>query len=389
MNDKIEDMNNVPVLRFPEFSGAWVEKRLEDIFNEFKSGHTITSVNIFKKGLYPVFGGNGKRGYTNKYTHDGFYMLIGRQGALCGNINRVYGKVYISEHAIACAANNDSDTEWLAQRLDFFNLNRLSESSAQPGLSVNKLLRVKIIIPTQLEQKRIANFLMQVDKRIEKLEEKKAKLEEYKKGVIQKIFSQDIRFKDDDGKDYPAWEEKKLGDIGVFKSGTGFSEKEQGGQLGIPFYKVSDMNLYSNKILMNDANNNVSEEQIIKNKYKVIRKKSIIFAKVGAAIFLERKRIAVNFLIDNNMMAYIPNGNIMFYLYFFQSIRLSKFAQITALPSYNSSDISTIRVLVPFIIEQQMIANFLTLIDKQIEKITKQIEFSKNFKKGLLQKIFL
>ena len=66
------------------------------------------------------------------------FFIIGRQGALCGNINRSVGKAFFSEHAIACKANDENDTEWLAQRLDYYNLNRLSESSAQPGLSVSK-----------------------------------------------------------------------------------------------------------------------------------------------------------------------------------------------------------------------------------------------------------
>lgn len=133
MNDKLKN-KNVPQLRFPEFEGEWVEKRLEKLFSEFKSGQNITASQIKEKGKYPVYGGNGLRGYFDEYTHNGNYFLIGRQGALCGNINKSKGKAYFSEHAIACMANEENDTEWLAQRLDYYNLNRLSESSAQPGL---------------------------------------------------------------------------------------------------------------------------------------------------------------------------------------------------------------------------------------------------------------
>jgi len=85
----------IPELRFPEFDGEWEEKRLENLFSEFKSGFGITSKKISKSGNYPVYGGNGLRGYTNSFTHEGFYLLIGRQGALCGNVNRSYGKAYI------------------------------------------------------------------------------------------------------------------------------------------------------------------------------------------------------------------------------------------------------------------------------------------------------
>ena len=157
MSKKISQ--TAPKLRFSQFAGDWNEKRLEELFSEFKSGYNITSDNISDYGTYPVFGGNGIRGYVETFTHDGFYFLISRQGALCGNINRIDGKAYISEHAIACKANSTSDTEWLAQRLDYYSLNRLSESSAQPGLSVNKLLRFKLFVPSIAEQEKIASFL--------------------------------------------------------------------------------------------------------------------------------------------------------------------------------------------------------------------------------------
>jgi type I restriction enzyme, S subunit len=118
----------IPKLRFPGFDGEWEEKRLGTTTSTFKSGVNITSDRIRTAEKYPVYGGNGLRGYTDSFTHDGFYLLIGRQGALCGNINKIRGKVYVSEHAIAVNSNTTSDTEWLAQRLDYFNLNRLSES---------------------------------------------------------------------------------------------------------------------------------------------------------------------------------------------------------------------------------------------------------------------
>ncbi len=111
MNKKLN--KSVPELRFSEFEGNWQEKRLEKLFSDFKSGFGITSDDINEHGTYPVFGGNGLRGYTENFTHDGFYFLIGRQGALCGNINRTSGKAFISEHAVACRANDSSDTEWL------------------------------------------------------------------------------------------------------------------------------------------------------------------------------------------------------------------------------------------------------------------------------------
>lgn len=169
---------------FPE----WEEKRLGDICSTFKSGEGITADNILEEGDYAVFGGNGLRGYTDSFTHDGFYVLIGRQGALCGNINRVRGKSYISEHAIAVQCDKSSDTEWLAQLLTYMNLNRLSESSAQPGLAVNKLVQLKVSVPSLEEQSRIAGFLMALDAKVAGVAQAVAAAQRWKKGLLQQMF---------------------------------------------------------------------------------------------------------------------------------------------------------------------------------------------------------
>lgn len=179
-------------LRFKDDHGNdfpdWEVKRLVELCSTFKSGKGITSEQIQESGEYPVFGGNGLRGYTDTFTHDGVYLLIGRQGALCGNINRVSGKSYISEHAIAMAGNELANTEWLAQRLDHLNLNRLSESSAQPGLAVNKLERLKILTPSLPEQTKIANFLTALDRKIESVAQQITHTQTFKKGLLQQMF---------------------------------------------------------------------------------------------------------------------------------------------------------------------------------------------------------
>lgn len=166
----------------------WEEKQLGDLCSTFKSGLGITSEKISDSAEYPVYGGNGLRGYTNTYTHDDFFVLIGRQGALCGNINRSRGKAYISEHAIAVNANETSNTEWLAYKLDCMKLNRLSESSAQPGLSVNKLLQLRLVVPTKPEQTKIAAFLTAIDDKITHTQTQLDAVKLYKKGLLQQMF---------------------------------------------------------------------------------------------------------------------------------------------------------------------------------------------------------
>lgn len=165
----------------------WEVKRLGDICTYFKSGKSITSSNLNNDGCYPVYGGNGLRGFSCDYTHDGTYILIGRQGALCGNINYVEGKNYISEHAIAVQSRENM--LWLKYKLEYWNLNRYSESSAQPGLSVEKLVRYKLTLPPLAEQEKIAEILSTWDKAIEKQTQLIQKLELRKKGLMQQLLT--------------------------------------------------------------------------------------------------------------------------------------------------------------------------------------------------------
>ena len=167
-NMKIDDKtsHNSPSLRFPEFTGEWEYFSINDVCSEFKSGKNIKADLISSNGNFPVYGGNGLRGYTSSYNHDGLYVLIGRQGALCGNVRSVFGKIYITEHAIAVAGNEKSDTNFLHYLFLKMNLGQYSDQSAQPGLAVNKLLKLKVLLPSISEQIKIAKLLSLLDERI-------------------------------------------------------------------------------------------------------------------------------------------------------------------------------------------------------------------------------
>lgn len=121
---------------------------------------------INDQGLYPVYGGNGLRGFTGSYNHDGDYILIGRQGALCGNVRKVTGKTYVTEHAIAVCASKEHETTFLQHLFQKMRLGQYSDQSAQPGLAVNKLLRLNINVPSKNEQGKIAKILSLIDERI-------------------------------------------------------------------------------------------------------------------------------------------------------------------------------------------------------------------------------
>ena len=182
-------MSDVPHLRFPEFSGEWEKYTIGDLCEEFKSGKNIKAESIQEEGVYPVFGGNGLRGYTDRYNHDGDYVLIGRQGALCGNVRFVTGKTYITEHAIAAKATNDNYTRYLEYLFVRLNLGQFSDQSAQPGLAVNKLLKIETYVPSKAEQLKIAFLLRLLDERIATQNKIIEKLETLIKGIVETVIS--------------------------------------------------------------------------------------------------------------------------------------------------------------------------------------------------------
>jgi type I restriction enzyme, S subunit len=385
----MEKQKNIPELRFPGFIGEWVEKRLEELFSEFKSGFGITSTKINVSGAYPVYGGNGLRGYSDSFTHDGFYLLIGRQGALCGNVNRSYGKSYISEHAIACQANETSDTEWLAQRLDYYNLNRLSESSAQPGLSVNKLLRFKIIVPTLPEQQKIASFFTAIDQKISQLKQKKTLLEQYKKGVMQKIFSQEIRFRDENGQEFPKWEKKRLGEL---TDKTGIKNKAN---IQYPIYSINNREGFlpqSDQFEGMDSNSRGYDISL----YKIIGKNTFAYnparinvGSIGFSGDLE------NIIISSLYVCFKTKEKLddAFLLHFLMTYQFKKSVLQNVEGGVRDylfyENFSNIKIGLPSIKEQFRIANFLSAIDAKINHTQSQIEKAERWKKGLLQKMFV
>ena len=124
-----------------------------------KSGDTISADSVVSDGTYPVYGGNGFRGYTDRFTHEGNYLLIGRQGALCGNINYASGQFWASEHAIVVTLTKTVSQAWLGYVLMAMDLNRYSLSAAQPGLSVETIKNLLIPLPPPAEQRAIEDFL--------------------------------------------------------------------------------------------------------------------------------------------------------------------------------------------------------------------------------------
>ena len=136
----------------------WEVRRLKTLCS-MKSGDGITAMSIEPTGEYPVYGGNGLRGYTSDYTHDGNYVLIGRQGALCGNIHIARGQFWASEHAVVASLSTGYVLEWFAAILNVMDLNQYSIAAAQPGLAVERVLNLSLPVPPLQEQAHLARYI--------------------------------------------------------------------------------------------------------------------------------------------------------------------------------------------------------------------------------------
>jgi type I restriction enzyme, S subunit len=158
--------------QIPAHWGLCALKRIATL----KSGESITSEQIHDAGSYPVFGGNGMRGFTSSFTHEGRFALIGRQGALCGNVNYSHGRFWASEHAVVATPAKPADTTWLGEMLRAMNLNQYSVSAAQPGLSVEIISNIDVPYPPLDEQCAIAAFVDRETAKIDALIAEQEKL---------------------------------------------------------------------------------------------------------------------------------------------------------------------------------------------------------------------
>ncbi|MDP3438409.1 MAG: restriction endonuclease subunit S, partial [Azonexus sp.] len=240
--------SKVPQIRFKGFDGKWEEKITGDLCGEFHSGKFISASEIAEIGEYPVYGGNGLRGFSAKYNHDGLYALIGRQGALCGNMNLFSGKAFLTEHAVAVQANTNNDTFFLYYLFGRMNLGQYSSQSAQPGLAVNKLQKLSSWVCTKTEQTQIGAYFRELDSLIGLHQRKHDKLVTLKKAMLQKMFPQpgaatpEIRFKGFSGD----WVAKKLGDLIDLGSGRDYKHLSPG---DIPVYGTGGYMLSVNEAL--------------------------------------------------------------------------------------------------------------------------------------------
>lgn len=406
--------SKVPKVRFHGFSNEWKEEKLGDKV-EFFSGLTYSPNNVQKGvGTLVLRSSNVKNGrivdaddvYVDsdivncKKVEVGDIAVVVRNGSrsLIGKHAQIKKEMENTVIGAFMTGIKSQRPDFITALLDTAQFN--SEIAKNLGATINQITTgafrsMLFYFSEHREEEQIGAYFKELDRLIELHQHKHKKLVVLKQAMLQKMFPQDgattpeIRFKGF----VKDWERKELGEIGETQSGIGFSDVEQGGKSGVPFYKVSDMNNPGNENEMIYANSYVNQEQINRKKWKVVNNvPCVIFAKVGAAVMLNRKRLVHSpFLIDNNMMAYLfdDSWDVFFGKVLFDTVYLPLHAQTGALPSYNGGDIKSIVVKIPQKIEQQKIGNYFRKLDVLISQHAIQLDKLKQIKSACLEKMFV
>ena len=265
------------------------------------------------------------------------------------------------------------------------------------NVSQDTLAGVVLLMPSMREQEAVGLVFLHLANLITLHQRKHEKLVQLKKSMLDKMFPKpgetepEIRFA---GFTDP-WEQRKLGELGFAQSGIGFPDAEQGGTEGTPFFKVSDMNTPGNEYELVASNNYVTAEQIARMGWRPINQvPAIFFAKVGAAVMLNRKRLVNEpFLLDNNTMAFSMDSSLLdtqFGRSLFERLDLTSLIQVGALPSFNSSDVESIFVSLPSTMnEQRQIGQYLCDLNTLITLHQRKLELLRNTKKSLLERMFV
>ena len=389
----------VPKLRFPEFreAGEWGVHPLK-LTCQMQAGKFVTASEIkdkYEDGLYPCFGGNGLRGFTKSFTHTGKYSLIGRQGALCGNINIATGRFHATEHAIVVTPRNKVDSNWLYYQLVFLNLNQHATGQAQPGLSVDNLEKINIKIPTQvIEQQKIADCLSSLDELITAQTQKLDTLKIHKKGLMQQIFPAEgetvptLRFPE--FREGEEWEEKALGTVAIFSKGKGISKAEIS-QNGVqPCIRYGELYTYYKETISSviSYTNMSSADLVLSQANDVILPASgETQIDIATASCIMSDGIALGG--DLNIIRSEMNG--VFLAYYLNNAKkkaIAELAQGISVVHLYASQLKMLNINIPKIDEQQKIADCLSSLDELITAQTQKIATLKTHKQGLMQQLF-
>ncbi|WP_137809114.1 MULTISPECIES: restriction endonuclease subunit S [unclassified Gordonia (in: high G+C Gram-positive bacteria)] len=322
-------------------------------------------------------------------------IVFGRKGAVdrCALVRENESGYFLGSDGIRLRLPPSIDSEYLASELQSAQvcnwLRANSLGTTMPSLNQEILRRVPIRLPALVEQRQIAETLQDADNLISSIERLIAKKQAIKQGMMQQLLTGRTRL----STYCRQWEDRAAGDIGEFKGGSGFPIRFQGETSGeYPFYKVSDMNSAHNGLFMTVASNYISEHQRKQISAVVMPANAIIFAKVGAAVFLERKRILTRpSCVDNNMAAFTVDetrADVRFIYYLLELFPMSSLVATGALPSLNGRQLRSIPLSLPSdLAEQRAISSVLTDVDAELEVLRARAAKARDIKTGMMQQL--
>lgn len=382
-----------PKLRFSEFKSEWHKRKLKDVTSyvdyrgrapkKTESGHFLVTAKNIKKGYIDY-------NCSKEYVSESDYLNVMSKGLpVIGDV------LFTTEAPMGQVAQVNDESIALAQRVIKFRGNKglsndfllhymlsnvfqniVSEKAigtTVQGISGKELHNINISFPSFQEQTKIANFLSAVDEKINLLKEKKALLEEYKKGIIQKIFNQKIRFKDDNGNDFEDWVEKRLGECLNFKQPTKYLVKNTDYN---DAFKTPVLTAGKTFIL-----GYTNEE------YGIFEKEElpvIIFDDFTTAT----QFVNFPFKVKSSAMKILKPNEKINIKYVYEAMQNLKF-EVGGHGRHWISIYSNLVIDLPCQKEQTKIANFLSALDEKIDLIETQIQDTQEFKKGLLQQMFV
>ena len=401
----------VPALRFKEFEGNWEKFELEKLASKISVGiATEVRPYVSTKEEVPILRNqNIKAGYFDdssleyiipefdesnktKRVHKKDVLIV-RTGSNMGNACVVPDKFEGSQTFTTLIVRpiiTDLNSEFLSYHINYFGLSeiqRLSAGGGKPNLNAGFLKRYRINVGQLVEQQKIASFLSAVDQKIQQLIKKKALLDRYKKGVMQQLFSGQLRFKDEKGKDYPDWEEKRLGEYLIHKSA-------KNKDLQVPLVlSVSNKKGFISQNEQFDGYEVASKDL---SNYKIVNRDDIAYnpsrinvGSIARLINFEKGIVSPMYVVfslkDDLDKIYFEN---LYNIHLFKHL-IKVGCSGSVRDSLNFDDLCDFEFKFPSIEEQQKIATYLSSIDTKIEAVTNQIIQTQTFKKGLLQQMFV
>lgn len=373
-----------PKLRFKDFEEGWNNLKYKDVLTiKYGKDH-----KLLIEGTIPVYGTGGIMRYVNQYLHDGESILIGRKGTI-DQPKYVNEKFWTVDTLFYTQIKDNSIPLFLYQHALQVNWLGLNEATGVPSLNTTSINNVDIALPYKEEQTKIATFLSAVDEKIAQLSQKLHLLGQYKQGMMQKLFSQQIRFKADDGSEFGELKIGKLGDMTSIQGGFAFKSTNFGKGI-TKVIRIGDIEKNINLNLFSGiCSNEIPDTRYLISENAIVMALSgATFGKLGkvkqGSAYINQ-RVATFHVFEDSLNEFVYQ--IMLSQEF--TTYIQSIPSASAQPNISNQDVINFDMLIPCLEEQTKIANFLSAIDQKMDVVSEQLTQAKTWKKGLLQQMFV